>query len=379
MSVSRKRRQEPKEFNNQEDMRQLAREERKLIRMGNEKQPTVPKGTVKLKKGRVGDIKVKISSELPIITKYRPNTLEEVVGHTAVVNSLHSLFKSGRVPHAFLFEGGSGTGKTTFARIIAKKLDCTYRNIIEVDAAVHASVDSIRQLISGLGYRTPDENPIKFVIMDECHRLSVQGWDALLKTVEDPPSHVYFVFCTTEGHKVPKTLQTRCIHHKLQDVVIEDLVSLIEYVAAEESLEVAEEYYSLIAKGAQGSPRHALTLLAKVGNCKDEEEIKDMILSEGYTSADAFAMCRLVADSRSKWFEVRDLYKKLDKEGKLEPERLRITIAGYLKSCVLSARSNERADFFLSMLDGFKEPIYNKSTGKVDLLLMLGRRYFVEE
>src|SRR3989304_1453147 len=143
-------------------------------------------------------------------TKYRPKHFEEVIGQIEIVKSLQNLIETGKMPKSFLFTGPSGTGKTTLARIIANKLGCDIQNIIEVDAATNTGVEDMRVLCEGLRYPAFGLTTVKVAIVDECQEISKSSWSSLLKIIEEPPSHLYFVFCTTEPSKVLDTIKTRC-------------------------------------------------------------------------------------------------------------------------------------------------------------------------
>ena len=153
-----------------------------------------------------------------------------MLGQNAVVQSLQHFEQSGTWPHTFLFTGPSGCGKTTLARIIARKVGCQRQNLLEVDAATHTGIDAMRELADQLQYRGIGGD-VKVAIIDECHALSKQSWQSLLKIVEEPPNHVYFVFCTTETGKVPNTISTRAASYTLGPLPQDAIVQFVEDIA----------------------------------------------------------------------------------------------------------------------------------------------------
>ena len=215
--------------------------------------------------------------------KYRPATFSDLVGQEALVRTLTHAFESGRVAHAFLLTGVRGVGKTTTARLIARALNCTggdgptmapcgacescraiaedrHVDVLEMDAASRTGVDDIRGLIDGVRY-APVSARTKVYIIDEVHMLSKPAFNALLKTLEEPPPHVVFVFATTEVRKLPLTVLSRCQRFDLRRVEPAVLTAHLARIATAEGVEAAAPALALIARAAQGSVRDALSLL----------------------------------------------------------------------------------------------------------------------
>ncbi|WP_048863105.1 DNA polymerase III subunit gamma/tau, partial [Acidisphaera rubrifaciens] len=218
--------------------------------------------------------------------KYRPATFEALIGQDAMVRTLRNAFALGRIAHAFMLTGVRGVGKTTTARIIARCLNCTgpdgtggptaapcgvcanctailadrHPDVIEMDAASNTGVDDVREIIEATRFR-PLQARTKVFIIDEVHMLSRNAFNALLKTLEEPPPHVKFVFATTELRKVPITVLSRCQRFDLRRIAVTELVALYADVAAREGVAIEEAALAMIARAADGSVRDGLSLL----------------------------------------------------------------------------------------------------------------------
>lgn len=218
--------------------------------------------------------------------KYRPQSFDDLIGQEALVRTLSNALDQGRLAHAFVLTGVRGVGKTTTARIIAKGLNCIgadgaggptvnpcgvcdncrsitedrHVDVLEMDAASHTGVDDIREIIDGVRYR-PVSARYKVYIIDEVHMLSRNAFNALLKTLEEPPDHVKFIFATTEIRKVPITVLSRCQRFDLRRIGAEDLIALFTRICAKEDVEAEEEALRLVARAADGSARDGLSLL----------------------------------------------------------------------------------------------------------------------
>jgi DNA polymerase III subunit gamma/tau len=219
--------------------------------------------------------------------KYRPSTFAELIGQEAMVRTLTNAFATGRIAHAFILTGVRGVGKTTTARILARGLNCVgpggaggptispcgvcvncrqiaedrYSDVVEMDAASRTGVDDIRELTEGLLYRKPDLGRYRVYIIDEVHMLSRNAFNALLKTLEEPPPHAKFVFATTEIQKVPLTVLSRCQRFSLRRIPVEMLAEYYRKIAGAEAVEAEPAALALIARAADGSVRDGLSLL----------------------------------------------------------------------------------------------------------------------
>lgn len=302
--------------------------------------------------------------------KYRPQTFEEVVGQTDVVNSLMTVLDMG-TSRSFIFEGPSGCGKTTLARIVALELGCDPGNIIEVDAATRTSVNDVRDLTQLLGYRPLGKSKTRIIVLDEAHMLSSNAWNALLKAIEEPPEGVYWAFCTTESAKIPKTIRTRCTSFVLGDVSPGDLIVLLDEVCAAEAesgeTPPPEEVRDLVVQQAEGSPRAALAALAQVWDCETRQAAA-LVLKHATTTPEAVELCRALA-AQKPWPQTIKLVQAL---GDVNPESVRHMVCGYFEKVALSAKNPESA---LAVLAAFSEP-YPPRAARYHLLLSIGELYF---
>lgn len=211
--------------------------------------------------------------ELALYRKYRPKTFKEVLGQDHIVDVLESSVKSGKVSHAYLFVGSRGTGKTSVARIFADKIGVGTNDLYEIDAASNRGIDDIRALRDGVRV-LPFDSKYKVYIIDEVHMLSKDAWGALLKTLEEPPKHVIFILATTELHKVPETIISRCqvfTFKKASDIILK---KMILDVAKREGFEMDNSSAELLATLGDGSFRDALGILQKVLNFSKNKKIK---------------------------------------------------------------------------------------------------------
>ena len=309
------------------------------------------------------------------ITKYRPISLDEVIGHKNVIISLQELFKNkATLPHGFIFVSDPGCGKTSFSRIIGNKLDCIDTNIIEVDAGIVTGVDAMRELISNLRYGGLGLNSNKLVILDEVHKLSSSAWDALLKTLEEPPPHVYFCLCTTDGKKVPETIKTRCHVYNLKPVDSNEIYNLLKLVKENENLEIPNDCLELISNECNGSPRQALSYLSQCRACKTKKEVADLIES-AVENNEVIELCKALT-KKTEWHIISNILKNLKKQ-QLQPESIRINIANWFNACTLNSSTATDAAKFLTILNNFSKPIY-ENTGWATLTLSCGGSVFNE-
>ncbi|MFB3127642.1 MAG: DNA polymerase III subunit gamma/tau, partial [Candidatus Acidiferrales bacterium] len=216
-----------------------------------------------------------------IARKYRPQTFEEVIGQEPIVRTLTNAIEKDQVSHAYIFSGTRGVGKTTTARILAKALNCqqgpttkpcgqcpacteitatTAVDVIEIDAASNRGIDEIRELRENVRY-LPARDRFKVFIIDEAHMLTNEAFNALLKTLEEPPARVLFILATTEPHKIPSTIHSRCQSFHFRSIGFQEILDVLARVAKTEKAEVEKEALAVMARAAEGSLRDSLSIL----------------------------------------------------------------------------------------------------------------------
>jgi DNA polymerase-3 subunit gamma/tau len=202
-------------------------------------------------------------SELALYRKYRPTTFADVLGQNETVALLEREIKEKTISHAYLFSGGRGTGKTTAARIFASAIGCKPADLYEMDAASNRGIDDIRALREAV-QTMPFESPYKVYIIDEAHMLTKEAWNALLKTLEEPPAHVVFIFATTDKDKVPDTIISRCQSFIFRNPTLDELKTFVLTIAKKEKASLDAPSADIVAMFGDGSYRDTLSVLEKV-------------------------------------------------------------------------------------------------------------------
>lgn len=233
--------------------------------------------------------------------KWRPQRFDDIIGQGHVTRTLQNAIKNNRIAHAYIFSGSRGVGKTTTARILAKALNCVNgptpepcnncspckeitsgisTDVLEIDGASNTGVDDVRDLRESVKY-APMHGKYKVYIIDEVHMLSNSAFNALLKTLEEPPAHAIFVFATTEVHKIPATVLSRCQHFNFKRLTLLEIVDRLRLIAEKDAIDINDNGLAVIAKAADGSMRDSLSILDQVisfcGKKIDEKEIADIL------------------------------------------------------------------------------------------------------
>ncbi len=299
-----------------------------------------------------------MSSYLVLARKYRPSTFAEVVGQNHVVQTLSNSILSGRVAHAFLFCGVRGVGKTTVARILAKALNCSGRaetdpnpcnkcssckeissgtsvDVQEIDGASNTSVENIREINENIKY-PPVGSPYKIIIIDEVHMISINAFNALLKTLEEPPRHAKFMFATTESHKVPATINSRCQRFNFRTISINEIAEGMARILAEEKIEADENALTIVAREAQGSFRDALSLLDQVIAFTSQRiSAKDVVSILGIAGIDRFGRLMTSIIDRNPAAALAVVH-ELFHEG-YDPEQFVLDMIQYMRNLIVAA------------------------------------------
>jgi DNA polymerase-3 subunit gamma/tau len=291
--------------------------------------------------------------------KWRPHTWEQVFGQEHIIQTLRNAVTSDRVAHAFLFAGPRGTGKTTTARILAKAVNCLcpdlaarpcndcehclavnqgrFLDLIEIDAASNTSVEDVRNLRDKINF-SPNQGKYKVYIVDEVHMLSTAAFNALLKTLEEPPSHAIFILATTEIHKIPATVLSRCQRHEFRRIPVADIVRQLQILCEGENIQVEPDALTLIARQSAGGMRDAISLL-------------DQLASTGHTITLALAQTVLGAATGQAVLDLIDALLRRDSAAGLDhihaaldagtdPRQFARQIVEYLRQLLLVKMGN---------------------------------------
>ena len=257
-----------------------------------------------------------------IARKYRPQTFQDVVNQEHVKTTLENAISQKRIAHGYIFSGQRGTGKTTIARIMARCLNCIHGptatpcgecascreitaggtvDVIEIDAASNRGINEMRELRENVRYQ-PARDRYKVFIIDEAHQITNEAFNALLKTIEEPPEWVVFILCTTESHKIPATIASRCQHFSFRSVDFQDLIARMAWICTQEGIEADQEALAAIAAAGEGSVRDSLSALdqaiACCGSKLDASEVRALLGAFSLESLEQVSQALLDGNSR---------------------------------------------------------------------------------
>jgi len=278
---------------------------------------------------------------MELYKKYRPKTLRQMVGNESVINTIKNIKN---FPHAMLFTGPSGCGKTTLGRIIAKMLGCTGFDYVEMDSAVFRGIDTVRDIRNKMMFK-PSNSKNKLYLLDEIHKSTNDAQNAMLKALEDTPSHVYFILCTTNPEMLIPTIRSRCTMFEMQTLSDDDMNKLITRICLKEKKKIPDEVKEQIIDEAQGHPRHALNILDKVLLAGSMEEMIK-ISKEGNQEEKIVNDLSKALFNGDNWRTVSKILKSL--KGKFPEEKIRRSIMGYMSAIILNNPKDERAWVIMS-------------------------------
>lgn len=322
---------------------------------------------------------------IPLYRKYRPQTLETLVGQEHVKKTLASAIELGKISHAYLFTGPRGTGKTSTARILAKSLNCingpTVKpcgecascrdisnsipiDVIEIDAASNRKVEDTQNILEKVQY-VPVNGKFKIYIIDEVHMLTNHAFNALLKTLEEPPENVIFILATTEVHKVLDTIKSRCQRYDFRRITTDDIVKHLRYISDNENIKITNDALLAIAKNSAGGMRDSISLLDQLSilGVSKEVDVEDVNSILGRISFDALLNLsnQIILSSTSKAIEIlNDIYNSGN-----EPLQILTNLSEYFKNLlIVKTCSND----LLLELTGLNEPQINELKQQKELL-----------
>jgi len=330
-------------------------------------------------------------SYLVLARKWRPQTFEEVVGQTHVTRTLKNAIRAGRVAHAYLFTGPRGVGKTSVARILAKNLNCETGvtvtpcnvcsncreitqghsvDVAEIDGASNRGIDNIRELRETVRYR-PSKSRHKIYIIDEVHMLTPEAFNALLKTLEEPPDHVRFIFATTEPHKIPATILSRCQRFDFRRIDTRRLLDHLKTIVADEGVALSEPVLYAIAREADGGMRDAQSLLEQLlafsGEGLTDEEILDVLGVVDRRSVHRAASAVLDGDPLTCFEIVEDIYRR-----GIDSRRFCQQLSDFFRNLLWLALSRDKAGALSELPESEKELMLERLEGtNVESLYLL--------
>jgi len=290
---------------------------------------------------------------------YRPDNFNDFLGNVSTVKSLQSKLKQKALPQSILFQGPSGCGKTTLARILMKELGCDQKDYIEINAATESGIDTVRGIVKNINLR-PMFGKVRIYLLDEVQATSKGFQNGLLKPLEDMPSFVYFILCTTDPQKLLKTIRNRCTTYEVDLLSDNDMKGLIERVFTAEEKPIDEEVVFDIIEVADGCPRQALVILDQIIDMdprRQRRAVRDYITNEAMT----IELCRALLNRQS-WPNIQDILADLTDD----PEKVRRAVIGYMSAVTIKERNPQVISQAAKVYNCFSTNYFD--TGKAGLV-----------
>ncbi len=289
---------------------------------------------------------------MELYKKYRPKSLDKVIGQNNSIKVLKSFLKGKSLPHTLLFSGPSGCGKTTLARILRKELKCGKYDFKEINGADKAGVDDMRNIRTDM-WKAPIAGKCRVWLIDEAHKITSAGQDMCLKMLEDTPSHVYFMLATTDPQKLKKTIRTRCTEIAVRSLTNKSILKVLSYVCKMEKINLSKDVENRIIESSDGSARKALVFLNQVMKLEDEEDMIEAIKA-ATAEVQAIAIARALLNPHTKWIAMTKILKETLNE---EPEQVRWMVLTYARKVLLSGGTLSSRAYLV--IDAFRDHFYD--------------------
>lgn len=296
----------------------------------------------------------------PLDVRFRPQTFDAVLGQDASIESIKTVLASDHKPKAFMLIGPTGVGKTTTARLIAKSLGCTKTGLIEIDAASSGQIDDIRALVGDVSQRALG-SPVKVYIIDECHNISKKAFEAFLKTIEEPPKHVTFIFCTTDPKDIPQAVIDRCHKYEFTPISEELIRGYLEIVVEDAKIKTTSDIMDLVAITSKGCMRRALVQLSTVAGITDFEQAHELIKTTDTEelSGEFKTIAQMMVKGEKKWAKYHTELRKIPAE---KWSNMKPMFLSYISATLLSTPDEARAMHLAVVLDAIEQmPTYPAS------------------
>ena len=291
-----------------------------------------------------------MANQASLYLKHRPFDLDGIIGNEAVIDAVRDMVRDvEKCPHAFLLTGGTGCGKTTLGRILAKELGSVGTDMREIDSADFRGIDTVREIRRNMQYMAL-ESRCRVWIIDECHKMTGDAQSAFLKALEDTPNHVYFILCTTDPQKLLPTIRGRCTTLNMEPLSDTYMMRLLRQVVKAEGENLSKQIYEQIIQDAQGHPRNALQVLDQVIRVPGEKRL-EIAQRTAEEQSQVIELCRALIKNEG-WSKIRAILTGLKGQ---DPENIRRAVLGYCQAVLLKSENQKAA----LIMDEFIEPFYN--------------------